>query len=112
MNNIKGYVIKGGEPQEVRLNSLQDLYTAIGCTMVAAYDIMLVSGDFVTVWCDDEAMFKQGIFPMWELHNFGDAIIGNIVVTGLPDENGDTTHIPNSFIKSDLIKCTKQVILN
>ena len=82
----------------------------INCRSIDVFDIELPQG-WISVWFDDEFWLKTGVFPMWKLNNFQEPIIGNLIITGIPD-NGDTTDVPEWFTSEQLITDLRFVRLN
>ncbi|MCY4044723.1 MAG: hypothetical protein OXE99_06555 [Cellvibrionales bacterium] len=111
MKPIKAYLLKHNYCEPITIDSLEGYYRAIDCRLVQAVDVKLTSNTWVSCWVDEEGLFSSGIKPFWRLWNYPDPLVGNMVVTGVPDSNGCTTDAPKDFEVHVLVREQLQVIM-
>lgn len=100
---------------EVSINDLTDYYEHMQCDFVDVVDLSDARSrqDVGTMWVDDEFIYKQtavnsiatdlaGMLGRVDLLMRG--IKGNVIVTGPPDRNGETTSVTSRHLVATLFR--------
>ena len=110
MTMNKGYLItiEGCKPVEIpKEDGLQTMYNLIGCSMVQSFDWELSTGQYVSLYLDEEAQLSSGIKLGCILRGAESPVVGNILVLGptdLYDGEGNDTSAPDNFEEHQLIE--------
>lgn len=104
-NHINAYffndkLIKVGMPKDLTLETMQGL---INCSCVSIFNHKLATGEIVSIVVDDTALFSSGIKKLITLNN-GAQIIGDFMIIGLPDEEGETQSLDIQITKKQIIQ--------
>ncbi len=83
---------------------LKQLYEVIGCKFVTCIDVKVKPGSYVSIWSDDEALGNLDNKFFTEFNDKELFIVGNFVITGTADDEGNTTAIPDDIDLNQLIK--------
>jgi hypothetical protein len=101
MAKLNAYHVEVNKFKNFKVNSnnlLEKMYSLLDCNMVQAIDVKSSDGDLLTLWVDEEALLKREMMkPRFEIRGLIAPIIGNFVVTGKPDDEGNTTSAPDNL---------------
>lgn len=92
---------------ETEIETLQDIYEALGCN---CFDIARrkVGYEYFDIFCDDEGLFKPNLMPSALDSEFKVALVGNLIFAN-HDSAGETTSLTDEDIKM-IRKCLTAVV--
>lgn len=94
---MRGLLIKGMGAREVEANGLEDYYRLMEVEII---DIVTrkINGKYYDIICDDEGLLKDKPIPTVFDTNREPMIVGNIIIAGLADEDGNMTDLTDEDI--------------
>lgn len=102
---MKGLLLKAGERTiedygiEVEFsNSLKEYYDVIGCDCIEIIERSIGNRPFSLV-CDEEGLLKSDPIPCCVNAYDREIIYGNVLVTGLTDEEGNLTSLTDEDVQ-------------
>jgi len=101
---MRGLLIKGMNATEVQANGLEDYYRLMEVDII---DIVArkINGKYYDIICDDEGLFKEQPIPTMFDTNKQPMIVGNIIIAGLADEEGNMTDLTDE----DIVRITSSM---
>jgi hypothetical protein len=81
--------------------TLDSVYKALEIKRVNAFDWTATTGENISVYCDDEALFKSGLTLGTTLIGADEPVLGSLLFTGIPDCEGNMQDIPLSVNSID-----------